>query len=341
LKTKYLYITFWAAALAVAIVVATLLIGIYDRSNAGPEPILFEVHKGESLSSVVERLADARLVDHPELVRLYALLNRYDRYVKVGTYRLAYGERAKNILGKVVRGDVHKVAVTIPEGLFSHEIAAVLANEARVDSAGFMAVVADPEIRQRLDVEGPSLEGYLFPDTYWVPWNAAPAWAAYTMVTRFHEIFDEAARRRAAQIGMTPHEVVTLASIVEAETRLEAELPLVSAVYHNRLRKGMRLEADPTVAFAMGGYRGRLFYRDLEIDSPYNTYKNSGLPPGPICSPGAAAINAALYPDTTSKAIYFVAQGDGGHIFSRTLSEHQDAVRNVRRARRTERSGNP
>jgi UPF0755 protein len=130
---------------------------------------------------------------------------------------------------------------------------------------------------------------------------------------------------------MTPHEVLTLASIVEAESRVPDERARISAVYHNRLRRKMRLEADPTVAYAMGGYKGRLLYADLEIDSPYNTYRRFGLPIGPICSPGEASIRAALYPDTTADDLYFVARGDGSHIFSKTLKEHNAAVRKVRR----------
>jgi UPF0755 protein len=130
---------------------------------------------------------------------------------------------------------------------------------------------------------------------------------------------------------MTPHEVLTLASIIEAESRVPEERARISSVYHNRLRRKMRLEADPTVAYAMGGYKGRLLYADLEIDSPYNTYRRTGLPIGPICSPGEASIRAALYPDTTVDDLYFVARGDGTHIFSRTLKEHNAAVRRVRR----------
>ena len=150
------------------------------------------------------------------------------------------------------------------------------------------------------------------------------------MVRRLNEVFDTGMLDRARAIGLSRRELLTLASIVQAETRLPEELPLVSAVYHNRLRRGMRLEADPTVAYAKGGYRGRLYYKDLEIDSPYNTYRYAGLPPGPVCAVGEAAIRAALYPDSACNAIYFVAEGNGGHIFSLTLQDHLAAVRRVR-----------
>jgi len=185
-------------------------------------------------------------------------------------------------------------------------------------------------VRERRGVEAPTLEGYLFPDTYHVPFGAGAGDVVGQMLARFDDVFVDSLSARAAEIGMTPHQALTLASIIEAEARVPEERPTISAVYHNRLRKGMRLEADPTVAYAMGGFRGRLLYVHLETDSPYNTYKNKGLPPGPICSPGEAAIRAALYPRPGVGALYFVARGDGSHIFSMTLREHLSAIKQVR-----------
>lgn len=332
-KSRGFYFAGAAALTVMVIAVVYMLAGLYDRSEPGGEPVLFAVKRGEAFSRIQDRLATEGLVDHPKALAMYALLKRYDRAIKVGTYRFSRGERAKDILGALVRGEVYRLAVTVPEGLISHEIAAILARAAMIDSTAFAEVVGDAGVRRALGIEAPSLEGYLFPDTYWVPFAAPAQDVAWVMVRRFQDIFDEDATAKAGALGMTVNEVVTLASIVQAEARLVVEMPMISAVYHNRLRKGMRLEADPTVAFAMGGYRGRLFYRDLEIDSPYNTYKHSGLPPGPICNPGAEALTAALSPDSTCAAIYFVAEGNGGHIFSRTLAEHIDAVNKVRRER--------
>jgi UPF0755 protein len=204
---------------------------------------------------------------------------------------------------------------------------------AGVDSAALLDEIRSPQRLERRHIDAPSLEGYLFPDTYVVPWGVSPAEVVSQMLDRLDAVFTDSLFARAVEIGMTPHEVLTLASIVEAEARVPAERPIISAVYHNRLRRGMRLEADPTVAYAMGGFRGRMLFVHLEIDSPYNTYRNKGLPPGPICSPGQAAIRAALYPDPDTDALYFVARGDGSHIFSKTLREHQTAVQKVRRAR--------
>jgi UPF0755 protein len=269
-------------------------------------------------------------VGHQSAFKIYASVRKLDRRVKAGTYRITRDETPRDILARLVLGDIHKIDVTVPEGLTHKEIAGVLAAEANLDSTAFAALFADSDALETLGVEGPTLEGYLFPDTYSIPWGMGPLEVAALMVRRLNDVFDEDMRERARTIGMSRREVLTLASIVQAETRLPVELPLVSAVYHNRLSRGMRLEADPTVAYAMGGYRGRLYYKDLEIDSPYNTYRYEGLPPGPICNPGESAIRAALYPDSTCRAIYFVAEGNGGHIFSLTLRDHLAAVRKVR-----------
>jgi UPF0755 protein len=213
------------------------------------------------------------------------------------------------------------------------QIAGALSEALEIDSTAFAGLARDPDLFDRVGISGPSLEGYFFPDTYTIPWGTSELDIAGIMIDRLDDVFDESRMERAREIGFTRHGILTLASIVEAETRLSEELPLVSAVYHNRLNKGMRLEADPTVAYAMGGYKGRMYFKHLEIDSPYNTYKNAGLPPGPICSPGEAAIEAALYPDPAFEALYFVAKGNGGHIFSLTLKDHLAAVRKVKNDR--------
>jgi len=323
-----------AAALVVTLSAAALVgVWVHRASQPGREAVLFQVGVGESLIQVVDRLALEGLVGHPRAVVLYGWLRGYDRRIMAGTYSIVPGESAAAILNRMIAGDVFTVSVTVPEGLMVTEIARVLADYVAVDSTAVVAAAHDPMMLARFGVEAPSLEGYLFPDTYPVPWGTSAAELVAMMVRGLDAVFDSTLEARAREIGMSRHEVLTLASIVEAECRLPEERARVSAVYHNRLRRHMRLEADPTVAYAKGGYRGRLFYRDLEIDSPYNTYRNDGLPPGPICSPGEGAILAALYPDTTSTALYFVARGDGGHVFSETLREHLAAVKEARKRR--------
>lgn len=302
--------------------------------NAPTEAVMFEVERGEPFSRITQRLHAQRLIGHPYAVAVYAWLRKFDRRVRAGMYLIEPGESPKSILAKLVTGKIYEVSVTVPEGLMRTEVAGIFAAEMGVDSLQFMSVPAPAGFTAPETPGGTELEGYLFPDTYVLPWGMSADEIVAAMVARTEAVFDEALLARADSMGLTRHEVLTLASIIQAETGLPGEVRLVSAVYHNRLRRGMRLEADPTVAYAKGGYRGRLFYKDLEIDSPYNTYRRSGLPPGPICGPGEAAIYAALFPDRSCLAIYFVARGDGGHVFSRTLSEHEAAIREARRNRK-------
>jgi UPF0755 protein len=200
-----------------------------------------------------------------------------------------------------------------------------------VDSSSLLAVVTDAEVARAHEIPAATLEGYLFPDTYRVPFGTSARQLADLLVMHSREAWSDDFERRARELAMSRHQVLTLASIVEAEARVSDERATIAAVYHNRLRKNMRLEADPTVAYAMGGFRGRLYYKDLAIESPYNTYRRTGLPPGPICNPGEASIRAALYPAEGVAALYFVARGDGRHVFSATLREHNAAVAEARR----------
>jgi UPF0755 protein len=296
------------------------------------ERVRATVTSGEPFVRVVRGLYESGVIRNPRALRVYAALRRVDRSIKTGTYEFTIGEPAADILDRLVEGDILRVSVTIPEGFMMWEIAGAF-QVAGVDSADLVAAIRDDEIRARRRIEAGSLEGYLFPDTYRVPWATEPGEVVGMMMARLDGVFVDSLFARAVEIGMTPHEALTLASIVEAEARVADERARIAAVYHNRLRRGMRLEADPTVAYAMDGYRGRLLYRDLEIDSPYNTYRNTGLPPGPICSPGEASIRAALYPDPDTNELYFVARGDGSHLFSHTLREHQAAVKKVRSRR--------
>jgi UPF0755 protein len=323
-----------AVALGVSIFTTALYMGITrPPKDTAAGAVQMTVPQGQAFSVLVDRLAEKGLLASPWAVRVYASMRGYDRLVKQGTYRFEPGEAPLEILGRLISGDVVKIDVTVPEGYNIWDIAGAF-KSAAVDSTELLSMLSDKGLLERRRIEAPSLEGYLFPDTYRVRWGALPGAVTAMMLARLDEVFDASLVERAMEIGMSPHEVLTLASIIEAETRVPEERRRVAAVYHNRLRRGMRLEADPTVAYAMGGYKGRLLYADLDIDSPYNTYRNRGLPPGPICSAGRASILAALYPDSTSTDLYFVARGDGTHIFSRTLREHNIAVQSVRKNRK-------
>ena len=296
-------------------------------------PVLIEVGHGQAFSVLVGRLAEEGLISSPWAVKLFASMRGYDRRVQTGTYQFNAGEQPVEILARLMAGDVLTTDVTVPEGYNMWEIAAAF-ESANIDSVDMVTAIMDEAVLSERRIAAPTLEGYLFPDTYRLRWGATAQDAREMMLARLDEVFGVELFQRAVEMDMTPHEVLTLASIIEAESRVPEERARISSVYHNRLRRRMRLEADPTVAYAMGGYKGRLLYADLEIDSPYNTYRRRGLPPGPICSPGEASIRAALYPDSTADDLYFVARGDGSHIFSTTLKEHNAAVQKVRREQR-------
>jgi UPF0755 protein len=330
---KSAVITAAVVIVAAVVFVTWVRIGITrPAGNASSPAVRVEVPHGQAFSALARRLADEGVISSPWTIKLFAAMRGYDRRIHSGTYEFSAGERPVDILARLMAGDVLTLDVTVPEGFTVWDIAGAFVS-ANIDSSDMLAALKDEVVLAERRIEAPSLEGYLFPDTYRVRWGATAAEVTAMMLARTDEVFDAAHLRRAIDIGMSPHEVLTLASIIEAESRVPAERPVISAVYHNRLKRNMRLEADPTVAYAMGGFKGRLLYADLEIDSPYNTYRRRGLPPGPICSPGEASIRAALYPDSTTDALYFVARGDGSHIFSRTLQEHNTAVRKVRRER--------
>jgi UPF0755 protein len=303
-----------------------------DAPPGAADTVSVTVTKGRAFSNITRELHDHGLIRYPRIINAYALIRKYDKRIHTGTYQFVRGEKPIDILARLVDGDVLKILVTIPEGFTARQIAGAMAKQAGLDSTAFIDAAIQPELLAHRNIEISTIEGYLFPDSYRIPWGSEPQAVVAMMLSRLDEVFNPSLLRRAEAIEMTPHEVLTLASIIEAEARLPAERATISAVYHNRLKRRMKLEADPTVAYAMGEYKGRLLYKDLEIDSPYNTYLHNGLPPGPICCPGEGSIAAALYPDSTSKALYFVARGDGSHIFSLTLREHLAAVRQVRQA---------
>ncbi len=299
---------------------------------AAGEGVFFAVEKGWSARTVIERLEDRGIVRGALPLRLACRLFYPGRSFKAGEYLFTPPLTAKDALFALFGGRVHLVPVTIPEGLTGGETAALLKPGDAEGAAAFRAAFRDVALIADLDPRAADLEGYLFPETYSLPRKAPASDLVAAMVAGFRRVFDEGRHRRAAELGMSVRDVVTLASLIEEETARPEERPLVSAVFHNRLRIGMKLDCDPTVAYALkreGRYTGRLLLRDLTVDSPYNTYLHAGLPPGPICSPGLSSLDAALRP-APGGYLYFVADGDGGHRFSLTLGEHLDAVKKYR-----------
>ena len=288
------------------------------------------IPQGSTFAAAADSLRSAGVLNSPRLFRLYASITGRDRDIKAGTYLLEPGLSWNELIQALTAGRGIEQSVTVPEGYALREIVPLLSRDIGAPVESLWAAARDSGIRRRLKVPTPNLEGYLFPDTYRFMFGASARQAVNDMVRRFEEVWDPAWNARVAAMGMSRHEVITLASIVEKEARLAEERPVIAAVYHNRLRQGMPLQADPTVQYAIGEHRTRVLYRDLKIDSPYNTYRNRGLPPGPIASPGRASIEAALFPANVPYR-YFVAHPDGHHEFRVTFEEHTAARRLVQR----------
>lgn len=291
------------------------------------------ISKGMSFSRVVDSLENAGIIRNRRLFELAGEILGLTKKIHVGKYLFHSGMSNEEILEDLRSGkSVLLISVTIREGLSVRTHAAVFSRELGVDSARFAELAYNESFTRSLGFEASSLEGYLLPDTYMFYWQTDEEHILRRMVDAFKKFFTDSLQLHASSLGMTTHEIVTIASIVEGEATLDNERPIIAGVYYNRLRKRMRLEADPTVQYILEGGPRKVLYRDLRIESPYNTYRNYGLPPGPINNPGRASILAALFPEKNNY-LYFVANGQGGHTFSRTYTEHQRAVLEFRRMR--------
>jgi UPF0755 protein len=284
------------------------------------------IPRGASFKEVARILNKAGLLRSPILFSLMARIRGVTGRVQAGEYELSTAMIPPLILRKLVQGDVVRYQVIIPEGYTVRQIALRLAELGIIEEQeAFLSQAFSAAFAKSLGIEGTSVEGYLFPDTYLFPKGIAPDEVILTMVGKFHKVYGPTFSQRAAELGMREDQIVTLASIIEKETGVPEERPLVSAVFQNRLKRGMPLCSDPTVIYGIRAFDGKLRKRDLMRMTPFNTYLIRGLPPGPIANPGASAMQAALYPAPVSY-LYFVSRNDGTHKFSNTLREHNEAV---------------
>ena len=297
--------------------------------GSGTGEVRVLVPRGATLRVAAESLEKAGVVNNATAFRVYGMLRGSDRSIRAGTYvfkrPVSWGEVLDDLRG----GKSLEHAITIPEGWSLLQIVPQLARVLEVPVDSVQAAVRDTALLRALDVPTPTLEGYLFPDTYVFPDGTTARAAVRVMVDRFQRVWQPEWNQRLQALAMSRHDVMALASIVEKEARLPEERPVIAAVYLNRLKTGMLLQADPTVQYAHGKHVARVLYKDLEIDSPYNTYKYKGLPPGPIASPGRPAILAALNPANVPYT-YFVAYPDGHHEFTTNFAAHSIAVRAAR-----------
>lgn len=287
------------------------------------------VHPGDSFAHVASRLDSAEVINHPLLFRLFARWRELDRRLIPGRYEFSGLRSPEQVLDMLARGEVATLQFTIYEGAPLWKVASIVARTMELDSAAFMRLAGDSDFLSQRSL--PFLEGYLFPSTYRFPWGT-PLEKIVDDILAIGRNQTDSLWQLPAPDGLSREEVLVLASIVEAEAMLEAEKPIIAAVYLNRLRLRMRLDADPTVIYGLGGLSRPLLRRDLDSITPYNTYRRFGLPPTPINSPGLTAIAAVLRPAVTDY-LYFVADGSGGHRFSKTNAEHNRARAEIKRAR--------
>ncbi|HEX2205128.1 MAG TPA: endolytic transglycosylase MltG [Longimicrobium sp.] len=316
---------------ALAIVLATAACG----GNPSGPPVRVTIPRSSGLNAATDSLAAHDIIGNAGMFKVYARWKGADRRLKPGVYEFRRGTAWDDVIRKLVTGDVVKTRVVIPEGWTLRQIAARLAETAGEPADSVLAALTSEAAVKRTGVPGPTLEGYVYPATYVFPLGTGVDRMVGEMVRNYKAAWTPEMRQRAQALGMSEREIVTLASIVEREAKVWSERPTISAVYHNRLKRGMRLQADPTVQYALGTQRARLLYRDIDsvADSPYNTYRRAGLPPGPIASPSKGAIEAALNPAQVDY-LYFVARPNGTHVFTRTLAEHNAAKRASQREAR-------
>ena len=293
----------------------------------GSDTVEVVIERGAPMASILDQLAAANVIGDPLLARLYLDYRRPDDALQAGEYRFEQPMSTVEVLERVISGRVVTYPVTVVEGLTLRETAERLAAEGFGELDAFEAAMSSPALISDLDPEATSLEGYLFPDTYAFPAGVGEEEIVEAMVRNFRRRVEELVGP-ATERGLDVRSLVTLASIVEKEAGAIEERPLIAAVFHNRLDRRIGLYADPTIIYALkmaGVWDGNLRRHDLELDSPYNTYKYPGLPPGPICSPGEHSLRAAAQPADVPY-LYFVSRNDGTHVFAETLSEHNRNV---------------
>jgi len=326
------------AVMGVTGIIFIVLLYNYGNTPASSSPVeqVVEIKPGMSLRQVSNFLADKKLLDEPSAFVLYTYLQGKQNRIKTGEYRFSPSTPPWKILESLTNGTAILYTVTIPEGYRITEIAQLFEKQGLVDKEAFIAETRNQELLDALQINsGGSLEGYLYPDTYKFSKAVGAKKIIQTMVDTFKKRVQKPELMQQAKSGkLTFHEIVTLASLIEKETGLGTERKLISSVFHNRLVKKMRLQTDPTVIYAMVNFDGNIRKKDLSIDSPYNTYKYFGLPPGPIASPGLDSIRAAMEPDH-SDYLYFVSRKNGSHQFSTNYKDHVRAIQKYQLSHRT------
>jgi UPF0755 protein len=309
---------------------------LISPSGIDKKETIFIVKRGSGLREVAIELRRKRLIKSKDLFILCAILKGGTKDIKAGEYSLNQSMSPVRIFNILSTGAIKTYTLTIPEGLTAQQIADLLAKKNLVNIREFIPLVMDKTLAASYHIDGTNLEGYLFPDTYVISRDTGARELIDLMIKRFQKIFTALIKDQESTTGrlLPAKDIVTLASIVEKEGGLAEEKPIIASVFLNRLKKRMRLESDPTVIYGLKNFDGNLKKKDLRTPSPYNTYLNYGLPPGPIANPGRESLMAVVHPAETDY-LYFVAKNDGSHYFSTTLSEHNKAVYRYQKRRRS------
>ncbi|MFQ5587058.1 MAG: endolytic transglycosylase MltG [Thermodesulfobacteriota bacterium] len=319
------------------IILILFTIHVYIRFFTPPagkaRDVVIVVPKGSSFIFVARELQGAGVIRNAHDFSLLASLKDAHTRVKAGEYRFTTPVRPLTVLHKLVRGETRKYRITFPEGVTMGEIAVLLDKEGLVKKGDFIEKASDAGFAASRGLDGATFEGYLFPDTYHMTKGMSAEDIIDVMVARFKEVYTDSMAARGARLGLTQREVVTLASIIEKESGNPEERRYISAVFHNRLKKRIPLQSDPTVIYGLSDFDGNLTRRHLRTRTPYNTYLFYGLPPGPIANPGRGALEAAVEP-VKGEYLYFVSKNDGSHYFSKSLREHNRAVERYQKKRR-------
>jgi UPF0755 protein len=325
------------AIILISVFICLLAIGtilLYWPQNDINNKIKVNIPKGSTLAQISEILEEKEIVTNGHMFITATRLMGYSNKIPAGIFALTNANNNYRIVKQLIQGNPEMIRVTLLEGWTISQVIEAISDSLNISSEILSTLCYDEQFIQELGIEASSLEGYLYPETYlFLESENDPKEILKQAVSEFNSVFSDNLRKRAEQIGFTVNEVLTMASIIEGEAIFDSERPIISAVYHNRLKKRMLLQADPTVQYVIKDGPRRLRLSDLKIDSPYNTYIYRGLPPGPIGNPGKASILAALYPDDNDY-IFFVARGDNYHTFTTTIEEHNRAKREFQKVRR-------
>ena len=316
------------------LLVITLVIAIlYWPQNNMKRSTKITINHGESLSIISSKLLKSGIITNEKFFGLATKIMGLEKSIPVGTYQLENIYINKDIINRLVYGSPEVKRITLLEGWNIKQVCSHLSKEMGFDYNYLLEIINDKNFMQSLELESDNLEGYLYPETYYFFDGERERSVIKRLVKEYKKFWSNTNITKADSMNLTQHQIVTLASIIEGEAIYDSERPIISAVYHNRLKKGMKLQADPTVQYIIKDGPRRLLNKDLKIKSPYNTYLYQGLPPGPINSPGFKSLKAALFPDENDY-LYFVAKGDGYHTFSKNEKDHERAKRAFQRVRR-------